>query len=338
MSISAEILHEIVLADKLCIVWSRKPSGTAVIFLLNRYMFGIYLILNAVFVIPGSVSDESCSTLDFIGSSLKAITLFTTNRQSNLRLVVSSDNPRSKTITAVAGRSTTGTQFGAFSMCGEILLSKQHIVRSDVRYRSSVAVVAISLVLDTLVFAITLIKTYRHFLEMRRHNQSSLTGLLLRDGTLYFFVVFTIAAANFALGLTSVLNVSETQTLLSELLQSYLAVLYLNLRAMSRQNDTVTYKYNGMPEPAFAQNRFLGNIGAPLDPDWWNTQFDDDEGDDDELTDQNGSVTPTVNNGVTTLVPVVYEGEGHGDIEMIPIHRESQIPIVGPPRSINVVA
>lgn len=60
-----------------------------------------------------------------------------------------------------------------------------------------------------------------------------------------------------------------------------------------------------MPEPAFAQNRFLGNIGAPLDPDWWNTQFDDDEGDDDELTDQNGSVTPTVNNGVTTLVPVV---------------------------------
>lgn len=49
---------------------------------------------------------------------------------------------------------------------------------------ASVAVVAISLVLDTLVFAITLIKTYRHFLEMRRHNQSSLTGLLLRDGEL----------------------------------------------------------------------------------------------------------------------------------------------------------
>lgn len=43
---------------EISIVWSRKPSGTAVIFLLNRYMFGIYLILNAVFVIPGSVSDE----------------------------------------------------------------------------------------------------------------------------------------------------------------------------------------------------------------------------------------------------------------------------------------
>lgn len=47
---------------------------------------------------------------------------------------------------------------------------------------ASVAVVVISLVLDTLVFAITLIKTYRHFLEMREHNQRSLTGLLMRDG------------------------------------------------------------------------------------------------------------------------------------------------------------
>lgn len=80
---------------------------------------------------------------------------------------------------------------------------------------------------------------------------------------------------------------------------------------MNRQNDTVTSEHNGMPEMAFAQDRFLGNIGAPLDPDWWNTQFDDDEGDGDEPTVQDGSTTSTGNNGLTTLVPVVSSVEVH---------------------------
>lgn len=80
---------------------------------------------------------------------------------------------------------------------------------------------------------------------------------------------------------------------------------------MNRQNDTVTPEYNGMPEMAFAQDQFLGNIGAPLDPDWWNTQFDDDEGDGEELTAQNGSMMPTGNNGLTTLIPVVSSIEAH---------------------------
>lgn len=50
-----------------------------------------------------------------------------------------------------------------------------------------------------------------------------------------------------------------------------------------------------MLEPAFAQNRFLGNIGAPLDPDWWNTQFDDAE-DLEEEVNRDGST-----NAVSTL-------------------------------------
>ncbi|EIM86080.1 uncharacterized protein STEHIDRAFT_111622 [Stereum hirsutum FP-91666 SS1] len=317
MSTSAEILLETVLEDRVWIisnytivsstavwlldllqtlpmeiniVWSSKPTGTAVIFLLNRYIFGIYLIMITLFSSPGSVSDESCSALSILASSFQVVALFTTN--------------------------------------------------------PNIVVVALPLVLDTLVFAITLIKLYRHFLEMRGYNQRSLSGLLLRDGILYFFVVFTIAAANLAFEVNSVLNGSQTQELLSEILQPYFNLapnllinrLYLNLRAINHQSDTVTPEHNGMPEMAFAQDRFLGNIGAPLDPDWWNAQFDDDEGDGDELAIQDGSITPTGNNGVTTLVPVVYEGEGHGDIEMVLIQRESETPMVGPSRSVEVVA
>lgn len=43
---------------EISIVWSRKLTGTAVIFLLNRYIFGIYLIVAVVSESPGSVSDE----------------------------------------------------------------------------------------------------------------------------------------------------------------------------------------------------------------------------------------------------------------------------------------
>lgn len=43
---------------EISIVWSSKPTGTAVIFLLNRYIFGIYLIMITLFSSPGSVSDE----------------------------------------------------------------------------------------------------------------------------------------------------------------------------------------------------------------------------------------------------------------------------------------
>lgn len=59
---------------------------------------------------------------------------------------------------------------------------------------------------------------------------------------------------------------------------------------------------NNIVEP---QHRFLGNIGAPLDPNWWNAQFDDDELDGDLAEEQTGSMVPGAGEGTTTLIPVV---------------------------------
>lgn len=80
--------------------------------------------------------------------------------------------------------------------------------------------------------------------------------------------------------------------------------LYLNLRAL---NTTPASRGHTLPEPAFAQNRFLGNIGAPVDrdPDWWNTPLDDDDDDEDVQSDPQVSVAPSGSEGITTLVPVV---------------------------------
>lgn len=62
-----------------------------------------------------------------------------------------------------------------------------------------------------------------------------------------------------------------------------------------------------MPDQAFAHNRFLGNIGAPLDPDWWNEQLDDDEPQVDTISSINlqNSMEPAGGGGIVTLVPVV---------------------------------
>lgn len=88
--------------------------------------------------------------------------------------------------------------------------------------------------------------------------------------------------------------------------------LYLNLRvsylprsAVSNNDDAI------MPEPAFARNRFLGNIGAPLDPDWWNTRFDEDDlefsNEVAEANPENSVASAELGNGATTLIPVVRD-------------------------------
>lgn len=57
-----------------------------------------------------------------------------------------------------------------------------------------------------------------------------------------------------------------------------------------------------MVKPGAVQNRVFGNLAAPLNPDWWNTQFDEGEELNEEEADQMGT---HAGDGTTTLVPVV---------------------------------
>lgn len=60
--------------------------------------------------------------------------------------------------------------------------------------------------------------------------------------------------------------------------------LVLNLKTFdtSQPGDTSDTEHLHSSEPVFAQNRFLGNIGAPLD----HSQWDTDEGDHGELVEE----------------------------------------------------
>lgn len=47
---------------------------------------------------------------------------------------------------------------------------------------ASIITAALPLAYDTFVFGIIMLKTYRHAVEMRKHGQTSITEVLLRDG------------------------------------------------------------------------------------------------------------------------------------------------------------
>lgn len=84
----------------------------------------------------------------------------------------------------------------------------------------------------------------------------------------------------------------------------------LNLRAFS--GSTVQHSGKGpsnttvntLSVPKFAENRFIGNMGAPLDPNQWDELWDDVN----EVEDEGGESSWEIlegENPLTTLVPVV---------------------------------
>ncbi|EIM89204.1 uncharacterized protein STEHIDRAFT_154884 [Stereum hirsutum FP-91666 SS1] len=177
--------------------------------------------------------------------------------------------------------------------------------------------------------------TYQHVMEMRRLGQKGITELILRDGIMYFLAVSVIQGANTALSLQAiVLGSTETSLTIANIVTPFNALLpnlfvnrlVLNLRLYSQQQESS--ESSSLPGIAFVQNRFLGNIGAPLDHDQWDSILDDvfedaagDGGADASGHGVYGEGWATRPNANTTLVPVIYDEENSGAIEMVGIER-----------------
>lgn len=86
--------------------------------------------------------------------------------------------------------------------------------------------------------------------------------------------------------------------------------LVLNLRTFDPSNEAYSKSRASLPAPEFAQNRILGNIGAPLDADQWDEELFHDEEDADVDNSDHNSDSGRNLNGVgahptDTMVPVV---------------------------------
>lgn len=84
--------------------------------------------------------------------------------------------------------------------------------------------------------------------------------------------------------------------------------LYLNLRLGMSSTSSSESNVSHQHEPMVFRDRILGNIGEPLDPDWWDTYISQEHGDEEqdlsEVTND-VSLSAEAGTGTTTLVPVV---------------------------------
>ncbi|KAJ4474748.1 hypothetical protein C8J55DRAFT_490652 [Lentinula edodes] len=195
-------------------IWRRKITGISVLFLVNRYMLLLSIMIQAVLNFPGNGTDDhiSCNQCEnkaiFGIASAFIISRFALDIWSTLLGV---------------GVSTIESPF-------------QNIAR-----------------------------TVKHSVEMQRLNQSSITQLIIRDGTVYFLETIFNAVSLKSENLNNFLNFANPFfDILPNLLISR---LMLNLRTYSEPGNTTISQgqKTNVSSLNFASNRMLGNIGAPLD-------------------------------------------------------------------------
>ncbi|KAI0937630.1 hypothetical protein AcV7_003616 [Taiwanofungus camphoratus] len=126
----------------------------------------------------------------------------------------------------------------------------------------NVVALATSIAADAVVLATTLYATYGiKQLISQTSMKISVTMLLLRDGTIYFSVLF---ALNIIFMITSFLNNYINFALFPDVFTSILiSHLFLNLRQVHLAQGHISSELSQTSDLQFA-SRIVGNLGAPL--------------------------------------------------------------------------
>ncbi|KAF9065651.1 hypothetical protein BDP27DRAFT_1424633 [Rhodocollybia butyracea] len=174
-------------------------------------------------------------------------------------------------------------------------------------------------------------------MHSRKSGIWSIAEVVLCNGTLYFFTISAISSVATASGITSIFpgpmsdawfNVmSITDQFFPILIPILIHHLVLNLRAFASHTVQHSGKApsNTTAPPLstldFAENRFLGNIGAPLDYNQWDNidelKIREEENIEWKMPDK--TVDP-----LTTLVPVIYDLEKGGQSDLCPCTNQAE--------------
>ncbi|KAJ3913157.1 hypothetical protein F5877DRAFT_71800 [Lentinula edodes] len=137
---------------------------------------------------------------------------------------------------------------------------------------------------DIFIFILTAIKTVQHSLEMQRLNQSSITQVIIRDGTLYFLGYYScyLQCESLKVSLKSgnFNNFEDFVAPFFDILPNLLiSRLMLNLRTYYAPGNTTISQgqQTRVSSLNFASNQMLGNIGAPLDGGSFNEEEEEEE-------------------------------------------------------------
>ncbi|KAJ3871600.1 hypothetical protein F5051DRAFT_484551 [Lentinula edodes] len=226
-------------------IWKRKITGTSVLFLVNRYMLLLSVMIHAISAFPGNGTDEQCQALIIIYSIYAVLPLLATNASA---FIISRFSLDIWSTVLEVGVSTIGSPF-------------QNLSRLDL------AIPLLALGYDIFIFILTAIKTVQHSLEMQRLNQSSITQIIIRDVAI-ILAIFDVNPSRY--------HQSQEMVILPNLLISR---LMLNLHTYSEPGNTTIsqVQQTHVSSLNFASNQMLGNIGAPLDGRSFNEEEEEEE-------------------------------------------------------------
>ncbi|KAF9059539.1 hypothetical protein BDP27DRAFT_1371365 [Rhodocollybia butyracea] len=189
----------------------------------------------------------------------------------------------STTVTA-----SQGTYAEPFSSCFWGGNSSELEICQLIYILAEVLLLLLRLTFESIIFILTLIRTVHHLMQTRKYGINSIAEVVLRNGILYFFTIFitTSIPATFVLsdtvfsggmilnkaeGVTFMFNASSLNVFANLLINRFV----LNLRAFSHRTVQSSSKGSSntntptLSALSFAESRFIGNMGAPLDFHQW---------------------------------------------------------------------
>ncbi|KAJ3916497.1 hypothetical protein F5877DRAFT_46483, partial [Lentinula edodes] len=290
--------HIETLPTELDSIWRKEFTGTSVLFLVNRYMFLLFIVMEAFQNFPGDGSDMQCHTVNIITTVFQSLALVTTNALFALRVYAIYN--KNKVILGVTfvfiisrfvfdilstvpalGVSTSGLLFQSFSRCGLVTGHENKYNHMLIIDLVQLVIPFLTLGFDIFIFILTVKKTVHHTVAMQRIGEFSITHLIIRDGEHFRVLMIVVAIMNAIFDVVSVIHKSKLLIkLITELLEDIIKAgefqcilpnllighLVLNLRTFPEPKNTIIQgQQTHMSSLHFASNQMLGNIGAPLD-------------------------------------------------------------------------
>ncbi|KAJ3746078.1 hypothetical protein DFH05DRAFT_1483637, partial [Lentinula detonsa] len=288
------------LPTKINAIWQKKLTGASVLFLINRYIFLLYLIFLIVPSLPGNQKNKECDVIPKILNVLQLLAVASTNVLFALRVYAIYNKNRIILGTCsvliisrlaidileqiqLQSISSAGTQFQSFSAC------VTDITDTNVYFQFEFVLPFITLVYDIYILGLTMRKTIELGFEMKRQGQSSVAHVIVQDVVLVLAVIEAILS-----GVSLHVSIHHNQqhifiaVLISTISTPFfdflpnmlISRLMLNLRTFPTPGtgDTLTTSQRAQFSSLhFASNQMLGNIGAPLDGGSFNEEEEEEE-------------------------------------------------------------
>ncbi|TFK84171.1 hypothetical protein K466DRAFT_602229 [Polyporus arcularius HHB13444] len=279
-------------ADEVRVVWKAPWSLATVLFLLIRYGFIVDVTLVLLYNVRISstsgpdVTPQSCRAMYMAATSLQLVnfsmvSLFVAVRIMSLwsrnfylgtfLFLLGVANPSSLTQSLGFGFSWITAPWPMPACVGSVAETNAlwELIILDLPIASS----AISIGYEVLCLALTVAKTVGNYREQRKIGmRTPLSELLLRDGSMYFFVMFALALFDIVAATVPTSNLpNDINSTLSRVLTPILTTRFIShLRTMNDPDGTRDSKLVSMMNFATSQcppvgGRFVGSLGGDLD-------------------------------------------------------------------------